>query len=47
VTTPTSVTPTSRGSRVEDLEQRVAELESRIAALTDALGDLVSPPDPR
>jgi uncharacterized protein YceH (UPF0502 family) len=46
VTTPTSVTPTGRGSRVEDLEERVAELESRIAALTDALGDLLGPTHP-
>jgi uncharacterized protein YceH (UPF0502 family) len=46
VPTPASVAPTSRGSRVEELEDRVAELESRIAALTDALGDLITPSDP-
>ena len=46
VTTPATVTPTSRGSRVEELEERVAELESRLAALTEALGDLASPSDP-
>jgi uncharacterized protein YceH (UPF0502 family) len=46
VTTPATVTATSRGTRVEELEERVAELESRIAALTEALGDLVDPGAP-
>jgi len=46
VTTPATVTATSRGTRVDELEERIAELESRLAALTEALGDLVSPPDP-
>jgi uncharacterized protein YceH (UPF0502 family) len=44
-TTSASVTPSSRGTRVDDLEERIAELESRLATLTEALGDLVSPPD--
>jgi uncharacterized protein YceH (UPF0502 family) len=41
-TTPT-VTPSSRGTRVDELEERMAELESRLAALTEALGDLMNP----
>ena len=46
VTGPATVTPTSRGTRVDELEERIAELESRLAALTQALGDLVGPSDP-
>lgn len=43
LTTPATVTPTSRGTRVDELEERIAELESRLAALTEALGDLANP----
>jgi uncharacterized protein len=40
-----TVTPSSRAGRVDELEARVGALEHRLAALVDALGDLVEMPE--